>query len=106
MLDYLALSVGGQTLTSPKSLPQPGTGGTIANNALTLFITAGIILTILFIIWAAIRWIMSGGDKQKVAAARAQLTWSIIGLIIILTAFFVISIFSYMFGVKLLNINL
>lgn len=106
MHHLFALTVGGQTLNPPKTLPQPGSGGTIANNALTLFISAGIVITILYIIWAAIRWITSGGDKQKIAAARAHLTWSIIGLIVILISFFIISIFSYVFGVQLLNINL
>lgn len=102
-MSYLSFSVGGTQITSPKGLPQPGTENTILSNALALFITAGIIITIIFVVLGGIKWVMSGGDKQKVAAARAQLTWAIIGLVLILLSFFIINIFNYVFGVNLLN---
>lgn len=105
MIEYLALTVGGQTIEAPSSLPQPERAPAIINNALSLFITAGIIITVIFLILAGIKWITSGGDKQKLAQAKAQLKWSIVGLIIILLAFAIISIFNFMFGINLLNFN-
>lgn len=105
-MEQIAFSVGGRTVTAPAGLPKPGTENTIISNALTIFITAGIIITVIMVIYAGIKWVTSGGDKQKLASARARLTWAIIGLVIILVSFFIISIFSYVFNVNLLNFKL
>lgn len=101
-----ALTVGGQTIESPAGLPKSGNEAGIFSNAMSIFITITIVVTVIFVIWAGIQWVMSGGDKQKVAAARAKLTWGIIGLVVALSAFLLINMFSYFFGVNLLNFNL
>ncbi|MEX2007504.1 MAG: hypothetical protein WD992_01910, partial [Candidatus Levyibacteriota bacterium] len=51
----------------------------------------GIVLTVAFIILSGIQWIISGGDKQKLQAARGRLIYSIVGLIVIAGAFFIVS---------------
>ena len=38
-----------------------------------------------------------GGDKAKLTAARARITYAIIGLIVAMGAFFIISIVGYIF---------
>jgi hypothetical protein len=110
MAQYLALSFGGTPfVTAPDSpkLPEhllnssPDLGSSIINNALTIFITAGIIAATIVAIWAGLQWATSNGDKQKVAQARARLTWGIIGLIIIFLSFFIINVFGHLFGVNL-----
>lgn len=105
-MEYLAFTVGGKTVNAPKGLPQGGQETTIINNGLTLFVSAAVIITVLYAVYAGIKWVTSGGDKQKVAAARAQLTWAIIGVVIVLISFFIISIFSFFFGVNLLDFKL
>jgi Type IV secretion system pilin len=77
----------------------------IINTALTIFLTAGVIAALIAVIWSGIQWTTSEGDKQKVAQAKARLTWGIIGLIIIMLSFFIINVFGYFFGVDLLKIN-
>lgn len=59
-----------------------------------------VMLAVGFLIYGGIKWIMSGGDKGKVDAARGTVTAAIIGLIIAFLAFFIISVVSYLFGVK------
>lgn len=65
-------------------------------NIVQILIVVGIVLAVLFLIWGGIRWIMSGGDKGKVDQARATITASIVGLIISLLAYFIVSLVLYM----------
>lgn len=44
----------------------------------------GVATALIFLIWGAIKWITSSGDKEKLQSARATITYSIIGLIIVL----------------------
>lgn len=105
-MNLLSLKIGNTIINTPANLPQPDTAGKILSNALSIFITVGIIASILSIIWAGIQWITSGGDKQKLASAKARITWSIVGLIIMFVSFLIINMFGHFFGVKLLNITL
>lgn len=62
------------------------------------FVFAGAI-TILAILYAAVRHILSGGDPKQVEGARKILTYAIIGLIVILSSFFIISLIGTITGV-------
>jgi hypothetical protein len=107
MKELLALSINNEQIPVPKSIPQPDTGmaAKVIGNGLDIFIIAGIAISVAMIAWAGIQWAYSGGDKQRVAAARAKLTWAIIGVVIMLLAFGIINLFSFLFGVNLLNLN-
>ncbi len=100
------MTIGGQTINAPNSLPEGDIAPSIINNGLTIFITAGIIAALITIIWSGIQWASSSGDKQKVASARARLTWGIIGLVIILISVFIVNVLSSLFGINLLNFSL
>lgn len=104
----LSLTIGNMTINAPTRLPQPSNAMTekILGNAITTFLIAGAVVSVLVITWGGIQWITSGGDKQKLAAARAHITWAVIGLIIMLISFFFVNSLSYFFGVSLLNSNL
>lgn len=54
-------------------------------------IVIGIVAALLFMLWGGIRWILSGGDKGKVDAARSTIVASIVGLIIVILAWVVIN---------------
>jgi lipopolysaccharide/colanic/teichoic acid biosynthesis glycosyltransferase len=43
------------------------------------------------LIWGAIKWITSGGDKGKVDAARNTIVAAVIGLIVLLLSFVIIN---------------
>lgn len=46
-------------------------------------------LAFIWFVWGAFQYIFAGGDKEKIAKARSRMTWAIIGLLIVLLAFFV-----------------
>lgn len=82
--------------------------GLSANNAPKLIrnviigaIVVAAIISLFFLIFGGIRWILSGGDKGKVEAARGTIIAAIIGLIITLLAYFILSIVLNLFGLNL-----
>lgn len=107
MKELIALAINGQDIPVPKALPQPDTGMTakVIGNALEIFIVAGIAVSVAMIVWAGIQWAYSEGDKQKIAAARAKLTWSVVGLVIMFLAFAIINLLSSLFGINLLDLS-
>lgn len=56
------------------------------------------IVALFFIIFAGIRFIISGGDPKQVEGARKTLTYAIIGLVIILLSFFIVSLIGRLTG--------
>lgn len=104
-MKLISLSVNGTPINPPPGIPKPGSDmtGKILSNGITIFLVAGVIVSVLFIIWGGINWITSNGDKQKLASARARITWAIIGLVIMLISFLIINMIGYFLGVELLK---
>ncbi|MBU4016880.1 hypothetical protein KKF69_05400 [Patescibacteria group bacterium] len=80
----------------------------IIGNIVQVLIIIAIILSVIFLIWGGIRWIMSGGDKGKVEQARSVIIAAIAGLVISFLAYFIVSVVGTMFinGFDLKNINI
>lgn len=69
----------------------------IVSSIVTILLVIAIILSLFFLIWGAIRWITSGGDKGKLDGARTAITASIVGLILAFLAYFVLNVLTYLF---------
>ena len=63
---------------------------TIILNVIVLFFAIGGIGTVIYFIWGAVDWILSGGDKEKVSNARKKMTHAIIGLMLLALSFVII----------------
>jgi len=106
---YLSLTLpGGQSINPPGSLMGGKQGGLdviskVFRNTFIIMLLACVILSLIFIVVAGIQWIMSGGDKNKLQAARSKLIWAIGGLIVAFVAFFIVSLIGYLFKVDLLK---
>jgi len=74
----------------------------ITTGATILLIVAALIFFFMLVI-GGIRWATSGGDKEKAAAARGQLTAALIGIAIVLSAWMIINLINYLFGVNLIR---
>ena len=70
----------------------------ILKNVLTLFFTVGAIGVIIYFVWGAVDWIMSGGDKEKIANARKKMTNALIGLALLALAFVIIAVVGEIVG--------
>lgn len=68
--------------------PEQFTGGNLGyteliNRVINLVFIIAAALTFFYLIFGAISWITSGGDKGKVEAARNKITAAVIGLLIL-----------------------
>jgi amino acid transporter len=99
-------NTGGGTNFNPLCQLQANNIGTVISSAVTIALIAAAIISLFFLIFGGIRWVTSGGDKAKVESARNTIIAAIIGLIIALLAFFIITIVLGLFGLSLNNLTL
>jgi hypothetical protein len=90
-----------QCVTPPAQVPRDINIETLLQNAMSILVVTAIILVVIFIIWGGIRWIVSRGDKQQIQGARNNITYALIGLVVVFLAFFLVSIIGYLFGVQI-----
>lgn len=109
---YAQLNVGpegGFTLPGPLGSigTNPGGAGVVLEDVISTVIG---VLTIIAFIWfviqffiAAIQIISSGGDKAALSAARGKLTTSIIGVVVVISAIFIIELVGSILGISILT---
>jgi hypothetical protein len=85
-----------------------GTGffQTLLPNLLTLGLVVASIITFFILLTGGIKWITSGGDKEKLDQARGTITSAIIGLVIVFALWAILQLLGNVFGINLLRINL
>ena len=55
------------------------------------------------LVWGGIQWIMSGGDKAKTEEARNRITAALVGLAIVASAWAIMKLVEYFFGLNIQN---
>ena len=102
----LTLQVPGyEEIGAPEGVPTGGLteGSGILQNAITIIIVIGVVVALFMLIYSGIQWIMSGGDKEKLTAARHRIIYTIIGLVVIFLSFMIVNAIGRLFGVNLLG---
>ena len=107
-MQYLSLSINGTRIPLPTGIQHltgglNPTGQNIIKLGVNVLLLASLLISLIFLLIAAIKWITSEGDKQKLANARNGLYYSIIGLVISFFAFLLINIIGGFLNVNLLN---
>ena len=77
----------------------------IIQNSVTIIIIIAIVLSLFFLIWGGMQWIMSQGDKHKLDQAKARITYSLIGLLVIFFSFFIVRLVGSLFGIDVLCVT-
>jgi hypothetical protein len=66
-----------------------------------------VIIALVYLIYGAIRWIMSQGDKSKVTDARNHIVAAVIGLVIVFLSYLIINIIlKLFFNISITDIRL
>ncbi len=87
-----------EVVSLPSSIPTALQGGAGTSGAkllqlgITYFTIAGVLIALIVVIFSGIQMITSQGDTYKLASAKKRLFFGILGLIIVLGAFFIIRI--------------
>jgi hypothetical protein len=97
-------SAGPIDLAAPSGVPKALRGGlensgtaffqTIVNNLIIL----GSFLALVMVIISGIQWMMSRGDPQVIASAKRRFFFAIVGLIVMLGAFFIVRVIVFLTG--------
>lgn len=98
-------------LGNDKGTFSSATDPTNATRAFSNFISLVItVMTVVSFIWflfvimtAAIGWLSSGGDKNKLQQAQKQITNGIIGLVIVISAIFFVKLIEIVLGINILR---
>lgn len=72
-------------------------GGLISKVLSFLFPFAAVILLIM-LIWGGYGYMTSGGEPDKVESAKARITTSIIGFVLLTLSFFLAKVVAFVFG--------
>lgn len=100
----IALTTPGNYNLNPPVPNFPTGGESTLNSVLSwgvnfLFIIATL-LALAFLIWGGISWIISGGDKAGVEAARKKIIYALIGLIITFSSFLILNMIERFFKIN------
>lgn len=79
------------------------TPGGIISGAIGLVMLIVALIFFFVLILGGIKWITSGGDEKKVAAARAQITNGLIGLAIVFASWAIMKLIETVFGISILG---
>lgn len=60
-------------------------------------INLGALAVIVFFLWGAFEWITAGADSKKTETARSRMTNAVVGLVILVTSFTLLSFISKLF---------
>lgn len=77
-----------------------GAGGIslFLSNAITLLYEIALIGVTIMLVWGAVEWIISGGDKESLASARKRIVNAIIGLVLLSIVFAILNVFKIFTG--------
>lgn len=89
----------GTDIVAPSGIPvgglKPGeAGGHLLQLGVSLLIILTAFLAVVVAMYSGIQWMTSGGDVERVTAAKKKLTFAIVGLVIALGAFVLVSAIS------------
>lgn len=68
-----------------------------------VFIIASLIFFFI-LVFGGIKWITSGGDEKKVAAARASITSALVGLAIVFASWAIMTLLGKLLGFDIFNL--
>ena len=71
--------------------------------AIQLILVVAALVALVFLILGGIRWITSGGDKEKTAKAQSTITAAVVGLLIIFATWAIIRLVESFFGIKIIG---
>ena len=79
------------------------TVSSILSGAISLVLIVVTVVFFFILVLGGLKWITSGGDEKKVAAARAQITNALIGLAIVFASWAILALIKALFGVDVLG---
>ncbi len=93
-----SINVGGQSIEGP--LKGINTVGDLVNTLMNFLVPLAGIIFLLVLIWGGYDFMMSGGNPEKLKSAQAKITTGVIGFILLVLAYLIVRIISFIFGLE------
>lgn len=77
--------------------------GEFLNFFLRIVVVASALLTFFYLIWGALEWITSGGDKGNIERARSKMIAAVIGLVLVSASLAIYLLVLQFFGIGSIN---
>ena len=74
--------------------------------AIILILVIAALVFFFMLIFGGIKYITSGGDKAQTEAARGTITAALIGLVIVFSAWAIITLINAFFGIDILSLEI
>jgi hypothetical protein len=97
-----AFAQNGRVTINTSNIPGYKTIGAFISAALTMIFIIALIAVLVMLVWGALQWIFSGGEKDAVASARNRILHALIGLAVLAVAIALVSLASSFVGVNIL----
>ncbi len=96
------------TITPPAGAPDvagdpSGFISGLVRNSIKILLIVAFILALIWTIIAGIKFVLAGGDPKAVSAAWSQIYWGLIGLVVVVGAFAIISMVQTFFGIHIID---
>jgi len=75
--------------------------GRIISGSISLVLVVVSVVFFFILVIGGLKWITSGGDEKKVAAARSQITNALIGLAIVFASWAIMTLIGKLFGITI-----
>ena len=80
--------------------------GAIVSTAIKILVVVAAVLFFFWLVLGGIKWITSGGDKNKTEEARQQITSALVGLVVVFSAWAIAQLIKILFDVDLFNLTI
>lgn len=81
----------------PKFSGQTANLGALISGFLNISLYLGAFMAFFWLIWGTFQYILASGKKEELAKARSKITWALIGLVVIFSAFLIAKFAGYIF---------
>lgn len=81
------------------------TFGGFLSGILEFVMVIAALMVLLYLIWGAIEWITSAGDKGKTQKARDKMTNAVIGIIVLASVVAIFSMIQRFLGINVIDFN-
>lgn len=75
--------------------------GTLVSYVLSWGLIAASLLTVLFLLWGGIQWIISGGDKNALESARNRITGALMGIAVVAAVWALFAVVKWALGLPI-----
>lgn len=84
-----------------------GSIGLVVGRAINFIFIVAVLIALGYLIYGAIKWIVSEGDKTNIESARSQIIAAIVGVVIIALSYLIINVLlNFFLGISISQLEL